>query len=219
MRLTSGPTRTNFQVSAMPSKTIVAMEEQCGATDTPVCGLGLTIMDGKNLLGTVQKHLVESEVKIIFSQHANCKKCATPLKRKDVRPVVCPTLFGKYSLESERFFACDQCGDQPKKSFSPLADALSTHTHPELAYLQARWASLISYGQSLRLLEDVLPIEGAISLANMKVKVPQIGQRIEADRAAQQIVGMLRPDITETMTPGEDVSPSIIVGVDAGYVR
>ena len=198
---------------------IVAMEKQCGATDTPICGLGLTIMDGKNLLGTVQKHLIESEVKILFSRHANCKKCATPLKRKDVRSMAYRTLFGKYSLESERFFACDQCGDQPKKSFSPLADALLTHTHPELAYLQARWASLISYGQSLRLLEDVLPIEGAISLANMKVKVPQIGQRIEADRAAQQVVGMLQPDTTETMTSREDVLPSIIVGVDAGYIR
>lgn len=33
---------------------IVAMEKLCAATDTPICGLGLTIMDGKNLLGTVQ---------------------------------------------------------------------------------------------------------------------------------------------------------------------
>lgn len=96
---------------------IVAMEKQCGATDTPICGLGLTIMDGKNLLGTVQKHLIESEVKILSSRHANCKKCATPLKRKDVRSMAYRTLFGKYSLESERFFARDQCGDQPKKSF------------------------------------------------------------------------------------------------------
>ena len=42
---------------------IVALERQCraGTTDTPICGLGLTIMDGKDLLGTVQKHLIESE--------------------------------------------------------------------------------------------------------------------------------------------------------------
>ncbi len=199
---------------------IVAMERQCNATDTPICGLGLTILDGKNLLGTIQKQLLESEVKAISCQHADCKKCAAPLKRKDMGSIVYRTLFGKYALDSARFFACGRCEDLPKKSFSPLPNALSTHTHPELAYLQARWVSLISYGQSLRLLEDVLPIEGVISLTNMKDNVSQIGQRIEAEREVQQNVGMLRSEVTEATPPGgEGISPSIVVGVDAGYIR
>jgi len=44
-----------------------------------------------------------------------------------------------------------------------------------LDYLQVKWASLISYGQSLQLLEDVLPIEGGISLTGMKEKMLAIG--------------------------------------------
>ena len=154
---------------------IVAMERQCSTANTPIRGLGLTILDGKNLLGAIQKQWIESEVKSISCQHAKCKKYTAPLKHKDMGSIVYRTLFGKYSLDSERFFACDQCEDQPKKSFSPLAAALSTHTHPDLAYLQARWTSLIPFGRSLRLLEDVLPIEGAISLTNMKSRLRRLG--------------------------------------------
>lgn len=195
------------------------MERQCKATDTPVCGLGLTILDGKNLLGTIQQHLIEAEIQAIPNQHANCKKFLAPLKRKDVRPIVYRTVFGKYLVGNERFFACDRCEDQGKKSFSPLANALLTHTHPQLDYLQARSTSLIPFGQSLRLLEDVLPIEGAVSLTNMKIKASQIEQHIEAECVAQ-VGGVRQTETSEATTrEGDRISPSIVVGVDAGYIR
>ena len=70
------------------------------------------------------------------------------------------------------------------------------------------------------MLEDVLPLVGAISLTNMKLKAPQVGQRIEADRA-QQVCATAPPnESTQTDTPGEQLPPiSLNVGVDAGYIR
>jgi hypothetical protein len=47
-------------------KRIVVLEKSCGASDVLQCGLGLTIQDSKHLLETVQKNLIETEVKAIF---------------------------------------------------------------------------------------------------------------------------------------------------------
>ena len=45
------------------------------------------------------------------------------------------------------------------RTFSPLAEMLPEHTSPELLFLETKWASLMSYGMTSKLLQDVLPID------------------------------------------------------------
>ena len=219
-------------------KRVAVMEKNCADQDSLAGGLGLSMADNKSLLGSIQQHFLDLQVQSVSSKHAHCQQCTLPLKRKDSHSIEYRTLLGKFTLPNTRYFSCN-CGEcSAKKSFSVLSDILTTHTHPELLYLQARWASLMPYGQSLRLLEDILPIEGAISLTNMKVKVPQVGQRIEADLAKQvceitsktvNVIGdpipeatpeMAAPETTPTTMSGDAKTPtSLSVGVDAGYIR
>ena len=209
--------------SGQEMQRIVILEKHCGSMNNAIGGLGLALTEGKALVGTVQKHLLQTQVDGALFGHGCCPKCSEPMKRKDVQAIVYRTLYGKFTLPNERFFSCICCEGQGKKSWSPLSTCLKTHTHPELLYLQARWAALLPYGQSLRLLQDVLPLEGVISLANIKIKVPQVGQRIEADRAQQVCaVALAVPDdeATQTTTFGEQqITTSLSVGVDAGYIR
>jgi hypothetical protein len=51
------------------------------------------------------------------------------------------------------------CRPHKTKTFSPLAELLPNHTLPELLFLETKWASLMSYGMTSKLLQDVLPIE------------------------------------------------------------
>jgi len=216
----------------------VILEKPCGSMNDARGGLGLSLTESKTLTGAVQKQLLETQVHGASFEHARCQKCGQPMKRKDVQFIAYRTLFGKFTLPNERFFSCICCKGQGKKSCSPLSASLTTHTHPELLYLQSRWAALLPYGQSLRLLEDVLPLEGAISLTNMKVKVPQVGQRIEADLAQQvcknrstavTVLGdpisdetpeMVASETTQNTTSvGQNTPTSLSVGVDAGYIR
>jgi hypothetical protein len=197
----------------------VIFERLCGSLDGVMGGLGLSLADSKSLAAAVQYQLLETQVHGLSFGHKCCPTCSEPVRRKDVQTIVYRTLFGKFTLPNERFFSCVSCGDQGKKSFSPLSDLLTTHTHPELLYLQTRWAALLPFGQSLRLLEDVFPIEGAISLTNMKLKAVQVGQRIEADRTKQAEV-VEPPKIAKTATAGEvQTSTALSAGVDAGYIR
>jgi hypothetical protein len=160
------------------AKRNVAMEKLCDLQNEISVGLCLTLADGKELLQTIQCAYSEAQVEAIADDHSRCVQCKAPMKRKDASEIPYRTMFGKFTLRNERLSTCD-CDDQVKKLFSPLSGALKSRTHPELDYLEVKWASLISYGQSLQLLENVLPIEGAISLTGMKEKVLEIGQRIE----------------------------------------
>jgi len=156
------------------TKRIVIMEKRCDFEKAVSVGLGMTLADGKDLLHAVQGAYIEAPVESISQDHSHCAQCKEPMRRKDATQMPYRTVFGTFMLTSERLSTCG-CGDQTKQSFSPLSCALESHTHPELDYLQVKWASLISYGQSLQLLEDVLPIEGGISLTGMKEKMLAIG--------------------------------------------
>ena len=58
---------------------------------------------------------------------------------------------------------CCRCELNPRASFSPLAERLPERTSPELTYLETKFAALVSYGLSLKLLEEVLPIGQRLS--------------------------------------------------------
>ena len=70
------------------------------------------------------------------------------------------TLFGKLRLDSPRLYHCGCYRKQAPCSFSPLAELVPERTAPELAYLESKFAALISYGLSAQLLAEVLPTGG-----------------------------------------------------------
>ena len=67
------------------------------------------------------------------------------------------SLFGTLRLASPRWWHCD-CRDQLPRTFQPLAELLPERTTPELAYQQARFAALVSFGITADLLGELLPL-------------------------------------------------------------
>jgi hypothetical protein len=76
--------------------------------------------------------------------------------------IVFRTPFGKLTLDSPRLYRC-RCESNGGRSFSPLAELLPERTSPALAYLETKFAALVSYGLTVKLLEEVLPIGQALS--------------------------------------------------------
>ena len=72
-------------------------------------------------------------------------------------------------MESPRLHHCDRRPHEAK-IFSPLAELLPDHTTPELLFLETKWASLMSYGMTAKLLEDVLPMDGVNPKVRQRVK-------------------------------------------------
>jgi hypothetical protein len=76
--------------------------------------------------------------------------------------------------DSARFYRC-LCGSSGRQSISPLALWLGDHTSPELQYLDAQFAALLSYGACARILSAVLPLENATSITTWKRHVTRVG--------------------------------------------
>lgn len=50
---------------------------------------------------------------------------------------------------------------------------------PELQYLQAKFAALMSYGLTVRVLEEVLPLGHVLAATTIRRQVAALGRRIE----------------------------------------
>jgi hypothetical protein len=79
-----------------------------------------------------------------------------------------------------------QCQPQPTRSFSPLAELLVERTAPELLYLEAKIASLVSYGLSMKLFEEVLPIGAEINASTIRNRTLAAAERLESEPGDEQ---------------------------------
>src|SRR5499427_4546733 len=120
--------------------------------------LGLTLAESKQLLGTIQRHLLQQQVHIFLDSCSTGPDCATSLKLKAHGSRLFRTLFGTCKFDSPRLEHCD-CKRRKTSSFRPLSALLTESVAPELLYMEAKWSSLVSYGMSLDALHDFLPLD------------------------------------------------------------
>src|SRR5258708_25586521 len=176
--------------------------------------LGLTLSESKQLLTAVRETLVAQQVDSYNAQQQHCPDCAATLARKGSQPIVMRTLFGKVKLDSPRFYTCT-CRDEKGQSFSPLAELLNERSTTELLYIQTKWAALMSYGLTVDLLGDILPME--ISQTSLRRQLSRLAERHEQELGEEQpmfIEGCPR-DWNELPIP----EAPLTVGLDGGYVQ
>ncbi|MEO7207690.1 MAG: ISKra4 family transposase [Steroidobacteraceae bacterium] len=89
---------------------------------------------------------------------------------------------------------------------------------PERLYLESKWASLMSYGMTTRLLEDTLPLEGKIHVDSVRNHAYRSARRLEKDLA----IDSKSHRIEAEQWPQDNIpppKPRITVGLDGGYIR
>jgi hypothetical protein len=178
--------------------------------------LGLTLMEAKQLLRTLQQHLLQQQVNTFLDRYSTCADCGALLKVKAHASRSFRTLFGTYKLDSPRLEHCD-CTRRKTSSFRPLAALLTESVAPELLYMEAKWSSLVSYGMSLEALTDFLPLEVTLDVKTVRYDTLKVAKRIEAELG----------DEHQCFIPGSpsewDLLPrpegAFKVGIDGGYVR
>ena len=178
--------------------------------------LGLSLTEAKTLLQQVQQTLVEQQVAEYEQQQDSCQHCGGKLLHKDKRTIVYRTLFGKLTLPCNRLFHCN-CQPQPTRTFQPLANLLTERTSPELLYVESKFASLMSYGLSVKLLEELLPLEGQINATTVRNNVQAIAQRLENELGEEKDIYIEGVQRDWDQLPRPDLP--LVVGMDGGYVR
>jgi hypothetical protein len=178
--------------------------------------LGLTLDEGKMLLQTIQEVVVEWQMQAYLRQQRDCPQCGKIRQSKGAHSTVFRTVFGALPVHSPRLTHCP-CQAHATQSFSPLAELLPEHTTPELLYLETKWASLVSYGMTVELLQDVLPIDEPLEPVTIRNHVFTMAERLEdalGDEHVSFIEGCPRDWGALPIPDGP-----LTVGIDGGYVK
>jgi hypothetical protein len=182
------------------------------ASDT----LGLQLAEAKDLLAAVQNSPVSHQVSTALSAQIGCPDRGVARRHKDKHTVVVRSLFGALRLDSPRWWHRG-CQPQMDKTFSPLAAILPERTTPELSYLQARFAGLVSYEVSAALLGELFPLGRRLHATALRLQVQATAQRLEdelGDEHTSFITGCPR-DWAQLPRP----ELPLVVGLDGGYVH
>src|SRR5712692_2816540 len=138
--------------------------------------LGLRLSEAKQMLAGIQQVITAQQVEEYVEQQRRCPHCQQSLACKGHHQIGLRTLFGKLTLSSPRLYTCP-CQTQEKQSWSPVAALFSERSTPELLCLEVRWASLMSYGLTVDLLSDLLPMEHQLSTSTVSRHVHQVAER------------------------------------------
>jgi hypothetical protein len=177
--------------------------------------VGLTLAEAKGLLESLQRTVVEQQIAEYSKQQSSCPLCGNYRLHKGAHGIVYRTVFGKLDLSSQRLFHC-QCQPQPTRSFSPLAELLVQRTSPELLYLEAKFASLVSYGLSMKLFEEVLPIGAEINASTIRNHTLAVAERLESELGDEQVFFIDGCERDWEKLPRPEMP--LTVGIDGGYV-
>ncbi|MGO8855192.1 MAG: ISKra4 family transposase [Steroidobacteraceae bacterium] len=201
----------------------VIIEDESGLTTTAEIAaierrlstdlIGISLEEAKAMTGSVQRVMVEIQAREAIDRGSRCPECQLRLRRNGLHRIRYRTPFGRLDLHSPRFYRC-LCGSSGRQSISPLALWLGDHTSPELQYLEAQFAALLSYGASARILSAVLPLENATSITTWKRHVTRVGGRLD-EEAHHRLTS--QPALNEFGLPTRN--PLRAVGIDGGYVK
>src|SRR4051794_4254067 len=177
--------------------------------------LGLSLAEARAILAGLEQTMVQGQAVEFVAQVGRCPRCGRQRACKGHHAIVFRTPFGKLTLDSPRLYRCP-CESEARKSFSPLAERLPERTSPELMYLETKFAALVSYGLTLKLLQEVLPIGQALNAMSLRRQVQQTARRLEAELGQGQDVFV--EECPEKCALSSSASP-FIAGLDGVYVH
>lgn len=196
------------------TETITCFEKKSLCAET----MGLTLTENKTISAGIQKALVYHQTLGFLEKQRPCENCQKLRSIKDYHTLTYRTLFGKLILKSPRWYECDcqtSSGLSEKKSSSPLAKLLSERISPELRYLETKWASLMSYGITAELLEEVLPLQ--VQASSVFNTLHKVSGQLEKELGKEQYMYIEGCESEWGKLPRPDIP--ITVGIDGGYIH
>lgn len=177
--------------------------------------IGLSLSESKSLLNTVQHAIVQQQADEYTHQHIQCPHCLASRRIKGRQKIQYRTLFGIIPVSGLRVYRC-RCEESTTKTVSLLSNWAGDDTHPALKYIETRWASMILYEMTTRLLKDVLPVGDSLNASTVRNHLCQVAQRLDAEAESHSgfLSGCLR-DWGNLPRPGKP----LVVCIDGSYVR
>lgn len=178
--------------------------------------LGLALSESKSILQGIQQAMIEQQVMAYLRSRSRCENCGKDLGYKGHHEITFRTLFGSVSIQSPRFRPC-RCQPDARGSFSPLSELLTEHISPELLYMENKWASLVSYGLTAKVLQEFLPVDGKLNAATVRNHTLEVAERCEGALGDERVFFIDGCPLDWQGLPPP--AGPITVGIDGGYLR
>jgi hypothetical protein len=133
----------------------------------------------KNCCSVSGKLLLGEQVRTCLRRQVVCPQCDRPRAHKDTKTFVMRTLLGTVRLTNPHLRHCS-CQPQPTHAFCLLAAALPERATPALMYLESKFTTFVSCGQSARLLAETLPL-GRTLHASAVLHTLATGEHLESE--------------------------------------
>jgi hypothetical protein len=166
----------------------------------------------------VQRSMTEHQVGDYNAERINCPCCGRRRVQKGHHPILFRTLFGKLTLNSLRLHHCD-CQPTPSKTFSLLAELLPERTAPELLYLEAKWCTLLSFGMTFDLLQEVLPMSEELNVTSLRANLHKVAVRMETELGDERQNFLESDPQSVPMNSMPEPKPPLAVALDGAYVH
>lgn len=160
--------------------------------------------------------VVERQATTYLARQRSCPDCGQWRPSKGSHTLSIRTVFGQLKVNSPRWYHCDG-QPHPTRTFSPLANRLPEHSTPERLYLETKWAALVSYGMTAKLLKDVLPMDEPVHAFTIRQHVFDVAERLESTLGEEPIffVEDCQQDWNQLPLPDGPLT----VGIDGGFIR
>ncbi|MFT4573018.1 MAG: hypothetical protein ACI85E_000212 [Marinomonas primoryensis] len=177
--------------------------------------VGLSLVESKQVLNKLQTAIVQHQAHAYTRKHRCCPECQKPRRIKGSTTIQHRTLFGIISIPNQRVYHC-ACHPGKSLTLSVLRAWLPEHNSPELQYIEAKWASLMSYGLTVDLLKDVLPINDALNADTVRKHLHKVAERQDEKlQKTPSLVSSCAHECRQLQKPDKPLT----VGIDGGYVK
>ena len=168
--------------------------------------IGLTLADGKHMLATVQRHLVQAQTQDHCHRRRRCQRCGVQRPLKDVRPRRLVSLFGTVEVRAPRFTPC-RCAVTCRRTLSPVGEIMPDRCTPEYERVVAKMGAVLPYRRARTLLSEFLPLDTLQTVETTRQRTLRVGVSLEQEAVAP---AGSKPAVA---------AKSIALSIDGGHVR
>ena len=182
--------------------------------------VGLSIEDGKTILASLQRHLVEQQCALYVLFRRHCQGCGGTRPIKDYSTRTIQAVYGAVTVQSPRRYPCRRCVPGVDFTITPVSDLCPDRATPELMALTAKLGALMPYRAAAEVIVDFLPGQSAKRYTTLRHRTLAIGKRLEENDERRMFIEKVdtqERSQRELPLPG-DLEREFLLSIDTAHI-
>jgi len=182
--------------------------------------IGLSIDEGKAIMASLQRHIIERQCALYVLFRRHCQGCGGTRPIKDYSTRTIQTVYGAVTVESPRLYPCRRCMPGVDFTITPVSELCPDRATAELMTLTAKLGALMPYRAAAEVLADFLPGQMPTRHTTLRHRTLAIGKRLEEKEEQHMFFGQVdtrERRQRELPLPG-DPEREFVLSIDTAHI-